>query len=114
MTYLGNNISIRKLGDQSAGEDEYISFDDSVAVNLSAIPIGANWAVINLECDDTDPAPNRCAMYRVDGGVATDVDGTGLGDNESRDVLTLKSMQDLSIIGIEGGKTHELKVQYFR
>lgn len=108
-----NNVQTNK-GNQAAGADEYLTVTNAAAVALSNIPVAANWAVVNFEGDIDSQNLTRCMNYREDGGTPTALLGTGVGDNESRSILTRTNLNNFRVIGIFAGETHTVRVQYFR
>lgn len=112
MIVIGNGQTNK--GNQSAGADQYLTVTSAAPVTLTAIPITANWAVINFEADAASISPTRCMSYREDGGTPTAVNGTGVGDNESRSILTRTNLNNFRVIGINAGEVHRITVQYFR
>jgi hypothetical protein len=112
-----NQISEMLYGLLTGGrciKDDSFTVDNTAAVSL-VIPVGAVWALLVVEADATATSTDKVVRFTLDGTTVPDaVIGMPLGDLDPLDVKDEKNLSNFKVIGIEAGKTHTVRVQYFK
>jgi hypothetical protein len=85
------------------------------ADNVSALnpPENSVYALLVMEADETSADKSRVGRFREDGEQPTALEGIPLGDLTTYEVKGKFNLLNFLIIGIEAGKVHSLRVQYF-
>lgn len=87
-----------------------------LAIATLTVPATATYALIVVIGDTTVANPSRVIHWRMDGGnPATGVAGAGIpiGNNGEMEIKNAADLANFKAIGIEGAKTHSLRVAYF-
>ena len=92
---------------------EDISVSHSEAKALT-VPEKAVSAEIHIEADDTASKPSRVVRYKHNGTTPTSNSGKSLGDSDVIEVFGKANLDAFKVIGIENGKSHFLRVQYYK
>ena len=87
--------------------------DHSEVKNLT-VPDDAVSATIMVEADDSSTSKGRVVRYKKNGTDPTDSSGFGLGDNDIYEPAGKVNLDNLRFIGIEDGKSHTLRIQYYK
>lgn len=101
-------------GGQCVGYED-IDVDETAVVTLTK-PASASYALIALQADITSGNADRVIHFREDGiNPTTGAAGVGmpLGDNGSYSIKTTQNINNFKAIGIEAGKAHKIRVQYY-
>jgi len=78
------------------------------------IPVGAKAALVVIEADAAAVSATRVVRFTQDGTtVPTAVVGMAVGDNGSFEIRGSLNIENFRIIGITGGQTHVMRVQFF-
>ena len=81
---------------------------------LHCLPEGAIAAYITVEADEN--ANNNEVVIRVkdNGSDPTNILGLGVGNYDDIEIKGRNSLENFKAIGIEIGKSHTLRVQYYK
>lgn len=90
-----------------------ITFGSGAAIPLPTIPDGAQTAIIYIEAGVADVDKGRVARYREDNAAPTAAAGMPIGDDGVMEITGRANLDGFKIIGINGGVTHTLRVQYY-
>jgi len=97
---------------EALGGFQILTVTDAAAVSLT-VPTGASMAVISTEGDSTASDTSRVVMFKENGTSPTATEGIGQGNNDVYISRGFTNLSNFKAIGIEAGKTHKLKVQYY-
>ena len=90
-----------------------VTVDDAPAVVLPSIPASAVTAMVIIEADAAAATPTRVVRFREDGGLPTSLIGRPAGNDTVYEVVGRTNINNFRIIGITGGETHTIHVEYF-
>lgn len=83
------------------------------AVSTLSIPEYARYAMMVIESDPYQYNKDIVLRFREDGEAPTSVEGMPLGDFGVYEVKGTENMQRFKIIGIEPGRQHKIRIQFF-
>lgn len=92
---------------------EDLAVDDSEAKELT-VPEGAVSASIFFEVDASSTNKSRALRYKENGTAPTTDSGQPFGDGDVLELFGKISLDNFKVIGIEAGKSHILRVQYYK
>ena len=87
-----------------------VTRDDIVSLS---VPVHARYAMLVLECDPNQDNKDLVVRFREDGEEPGPDEGMPLGDLGVYEVKGIENMQRFRVLGIEIGKRHKLRIQYF-
>lgn len=87
---------------------------DHSKVKTLTVPDEAFSASIFFEADDSTLKPKRALRYKENGTAPTANSGQAFGDGDVLELFGKNSLNNFKVIGIENGKTHVLRVQYYK
>lgn len=92
---------------------EDLQVNESEVKSLT-LPDNAIAAIITIEADST--ATNKCMSLRIkeNGADPGANSGIAIGDSDIIEVAGRDSLESFRAIGIEAGKTHSLRIQYYK
>ena len=90
-----------------------LTISSSQAKSLSA-PETAVSAEIHIEADPSVSKPARVIRYKQNGRAPTTTSGMALGDGDILEVFGKENLDLFRVIGIQTGKSHILRIQYFK
>lgn len=99
--------------DEAGNGYEDITITDAEAKSLT-VPDDAVSAEIHIEADGTATKPNRVIRYKQNGTAPTANIGMALGDGDVIEVFGKANLDVFEAIGIEAGKSHSLRIQYYK
>ena len=94
---------------------EKLSVGDAAVVTLN-VPASAQKAILTVIGDATAANSDRVIHFREDGNnptTGTSGEGMPIGDNGTYTILSADNLANFKMIGIEAGKTHSVRVQYY-
>jgi hypothetical protein len=92
---------------------EDLEVDDTEAKPLT-VPEGAVSASVFFEVDASATNKLRALRYKENGTDPTANSGQAFGDGDVLELFGKTSLDNFKVIGIEAGKTHILRVQYYK
>ena len=92
---------------------EDLTVDDSEAKELT-VPDDAVSASIFFEVDASTTNKTRALRYKENGTAPTANSGQPFGDGDVLELFGKTSLDNFQVIGIEAGKSHVLRVQYYK
>lgn len=99
--------------DENNNGYEDLEVDDTEAKALT-VPEGAVSASVFFEVDASATNKTRALRYKENGTGPTAASGQAFGDGDVLELFGKTSLDNFKIIGIEAGKTHTLRVQYYK
>jgi hypothetical protein len=99
----------------SQSDDGYqdLTVNDT-AVKILTVPSEAIAASIHFETDETSSNKSRALRFKENGTNPTATSGQAFGDGDVLELLGKASLDNFKIIGIEAGKNHALRIQYYK
>ena len=94
---------------------ENLALDHDPLVTLT-VPASAQYAIITVIADGTVANADRVIHFREDGSNPTTTtagEGMPIGDNGSYVIKNRENLLNFKAIGIENGKNHQLRIQYY-
>jgi hypothetical protein len=95
-------------------------FQDLEVTELSVVsltrptsPLIGNACTISVEADSTSTDKLRVVRYTLNQQDPDTDLGQALGDNDFLELRNSEQVRNFRVIGLEAGKTHKLKIQYF-
>jgi hypothetical protein len=113
LTDIRNLLSRGDKGKKCIGY-EAISVGDTTPMTLTKAPSSSFSAIITVEGDSTVASSSKVVRFTEDGTTPTATIGMPLGNLDTYEVQFLDNIQAFKCLGIEAGKTHSLKVQYYQ
>ena len=107
-----NERGLIPIAEEDDGYEDLV-VDDSEVKNLT-VPDNAVSATIMVEADESAASKVRVVRYKTNGTDPTDSSGFGLGDNDIYEPTGKTNLDNLRFIGIEDGKSHTLRIQYYK
>jgi hypothetical protein len=107
-----NERGLIPISEEDDGYQDLV-VDHSEVKNLT-VPDNAVSATIMVEADDSSTSKGRVIRYKKNGIDPTDSSGFGLGDNDIYEPAGKVNLDNLRFIGIEDGKSHTLRIQYYK
>jgi len=98
---------------ENQGGYEDIVIDETKAKSLT-VPAGAISATLTFEVDETSENKSRAVRMKDNGTAPTKDSGQGFGDNDILEIYGVERLNAFQAIGIEVGKSHALRVQYYK
>lgn len=98
--------------DEASNGYEDLTVTDTEAKSLT-VPEDAVSAEIHIEADATATKPSRVVRYKQNGTAPTANTGMALGDGDVLEVFGKTNLDVFEVIGIETGKSHTLRIQYY-
>ena len=92
---------------------EDLVVDESEAKDLT-VPDDAVSASIFFEVDASATNKARALRYKENGTAPTANSGQPFGDGDVLELFGKTSLDNFKVIGIEAGKSHVLRVQYYK
>lgn len=92
---------------------EDLTVDDTEAKSLS-VPDNAVSATVFFEIDATATNKARAIRYKESGTAPTADSGLPFGDGDVLELFGKTSLDNFQVIGIETGKSHILRIQYYQ
>lgn len=92
---------------------EDLTVEDSEAKQLT-VPDDAVSASIFFEVDASATNKARALRYKENGTAPTANSGQPFGDGDVLELFGKTSLDNFQVIGIEAGKSHVLRVQYYK
>jgi len=86
---------------------------DDEAVRSFNIPVEARYAMLITESDPNQNNKDLIIRFREDGSNPSADEGMPLGDMGVYEVKGKENMSQFRMIGIEAGKQHKVRVQFF-
>jgi hypothetical protein len=83
------------------------------AVSTLSIPEYARYAMMVIESDPYQYNKDIVLRFREDGDAPTSLEGMPLGEFGVYEVKGTENMQRFKIIGIEPGRQHKIRIQFF-
>jgi len=83
-------------------------------VAQSTIPENAISATISIESDASVTDKSRVIRFKENGSNPSANSGIALGDNDLYEITGRWNLESFRVIGIEAGKNHVLRVQYYQ
>lgn len=99
--------------DEANNGYEDLAVDDSEAKQLT-VPDDAVSASIFFEVDTSASNKARALRYKENGTAPTANSGQPFGDGDVLELFGKTSLDNFQVIGIEAGKNHVLRVQYYK
>ncbi|MBQ21668.1 MAG: hypothetical protein CMD31_13010 [Flavobacteriales bacterium] len=99
--------------DENNGGYEDLNVNDSEAKVLK-VPQDAISATISFEVDASVTNKTRALRYKKNGTAPTPISGQAFGDGDVLELFGKTSLTNFKVIGIEEGKIHTLRVQYYK
>ena len=99
--------------DEGSGGYEDLEVDDSEPQALT-IPENAVSASIFFEVDASAINKARALRYKENGTAPTANSGQAFGDGDVLELFGKTSLDNFKVIGIEAGKIHTLRIQYYK
>jgi len=107
-----NERGLVPISEEDGGYEDLV-VDHSEVKNLT-VPDEAVSATIMVEAANDAASMKRVVRYKKNGTAPTDSSGFGLGDNDIYEPAGKANLESLGFIGIEDGKSHTLRVQYYK
>lgn len=94
---------------------ESFTIDDSAAVALPSVPTDTINVVMVVEADDTLSATEKqmVVRFREDAIDPTPTEGMPLGHLSLYTVGGVQNIDNIRMIGIQAGKTHNIRLSYY-
>ena len=92
---------------------EDLSVTDMEVAQLT-IPENAISATISIEADTSVTDKTRVIRFKENGSDPSANSGIALGDNDLYEITGRWNLESFRVIGIEAGKSHVLRVQYYQ
>lgn len=92
---------------------EDLSVNDTEVAQLT-IPENAISATISIEADASVSDKARVIRFKENGSDPSANSGIALGDNDLYEISGRWNLESFRAIGIEAGKSHVLRVQYYQ
>ena len=99
--------------DEANNGYEDLAVDDSEAKQLT-VPDDAVSASIFFEVDTSASNKARALRYKENGTAPPANSGQPFGDGDVLELFGKTSLDNFQVIGIEAGKNHVLRVQYYK
>ncbi len=87
---------------------------DNTEMKSLTVPDDAVSASVFFEVDDTTITKARALRYKENGTAPTAISGQPLGDGDVLELFGKTILLNFKVIGIEAGKNHILRVQYYK
>ncbi|HAP69921.1 MAG TPA: hypothetical protein DCR04_09395 [Flavobacteriales bacterium] len=78
------------------------------------IPENGISATISIEADGSAAEKSRVVRFKENGSDPTASSGIALGENDLYEITGRWNLENFRVIGIEAGKSHVLRVQYYQ
>lgn len=92
---------------------EDLTVDDTEAKSLT-VPDNAVSATVFFEIDTAATNKARAVRYKENGTAPTVDSGLPFGDGDVLELFGKTSLDNFQVIGIETGKSHVLRIQYYK
>jgi len=92
---------------------EDLTVSDTEVAQLS-VPENSISATISIEADATSTEKSRVVRFKENGSDPSANTGIALGDNDLYEISGRWNLESFRIIGIEAGKSHVLRIQYYQ
>ncbi len=99
--------------DEAGNGYEDLTVDDTEAKGLT-VPDNAVSASVFFEIADSATNKARALRYKENGTYPTANSGQPFGDGDVLELFGKSSLDNFKIIGIEAGKSHILRIQYYK
>ena len=106
-----NERGLVPIAEEDEGYQDLV-VDQSEAKSLT-VPDEAVSATIMVEAAEGTASMKRVVRYKKNRADPTDSSGFGLGDNDIYEPAGKLNLDSLRFIGIEEGKSHTLRIQYY-
>jgi len=92
---------------------EDLPVSDTEVAQLS-IPENAISATISIEADGSAAEKSRVVRFKENGSDPTASSGIALGENDLYEITGRWNLESFRVIGVEAGKSHIIRVQYYQ
>ena len=99
--------------DEASNGYEDLTVDDSEAKGLTVPDIAVSASVF-FEVDGSATNKARALRYKENGTAPTATSGQSFGDGDVLELFGKTSLDNFQVIGIEVGKSHILRIQYYK
>ena len=99
--------------DEASNGYEDLTVTDAEAKSLT-VPEDAVSATISIEAAVSVTDKSRVIRFKENGSDPSVNSGIALGDNDLYEITSRWNLESFRVIGIEAGKSHALRVQYYR
>ena len=99
--------------DEAGNGYEDLTVNDTEEKGLT-VPDNAVSASVFFEIDDSATNKARALRYKENGTAPTANSGQPFGDGDVLELFGKSSLDNFKIIGIEAGKSHVLRIQYYK
>ena len=99
--------------DEANNGYEDLTVDDSEEKSLT-VPSDAVSASVFFEVNSTTTDKARALRYKENGTAPTANSGQPFGDGDVLELFGKTSLDNFQVIGIEAGKSHILRIQYYK